>query len=64
MRLDLTPTEEARVRAAARKSGLAPAEYVKSLALENLPEIATTAEDVVEARLSQWYENRAISGLR
>ncbi len=38
--LDLTPTEQARVLAAARQKGLEPAAFVKQLLTENLPETA------------------------
>jgi hypothetical protein len=56
MRIDLTPTEEARLSAAARQTGLTPAELVKRLAFENLPDVPATADDAVDARLSQWQE--------
>src|SRR5947207_1391707 len=56
MRIDLTPTEEARLSAAARKSGLAPAEFVKRLALEHLPNASPSAETAIDARLRQWQE--------
>jgi hypothetical protein len=54
--IDLTPTEEARLMAAARQRGLTPAEFVKRLALEHLPAAPVTAEDAVDARLRQWQE--------
>jgi hypothetical protein len=56
MRIDLTPTEEARLAAAARQTGLTPAELVKRLAFENLPDVPATADDAVDTRLSQWQE--------
>jgi hypothetical protein len=56
MRIQLTPTEEARLCAVARQTGLTPAELVKRLAFENLPDIPATADDAVDARLSQWQE--------
>ena len=61
MRIDLTPSEEARLTAAARKTGLPPAEFVKRLALEHLPEVPTTAEDTVDARLSEWQKQDGIA---
>jgi len=56
MRIDLTPTESARLSAAARRTGLTPAELVKRLAFENLPEVPAAPDDVVDARLQQWQE--------
>jgi hypothetical protein len=56
MQIDLTPTEEARLSAAARQTGLTPAELVKRLAFENLPDIPATADDAVDARLRQWQD--------
>ncbi len=56
MRIDLTPTEAARLCAAARQTDLTPAELVKRLAFENLPDVPATADDVVDARLSEWQE--------
>jgi hypothetical protein len=56
MRIDLTPTEEARLSAVARQTGLTPAELVKRLALGNLPVLPATADEAVDARLSQWQE--------
>jgi hypothetical protein len=56
MQIDLTPTEEARLSAAARQTGLSPAELVKRLAFENLPDVPATADAAVDARLSQWQE--------
>jgi hypothetical protein len=56
MRIDLTPTEEARLSAAARQTGLSPAELVKRLTFENLPDVPATADATVDARLSQWQE--------
>ena len=56
MRIDLTPTEETRLSAAARQTGLTPAELVKRLAFEHLPDVPATADDAVDARLSQWQE--------
>jgi hypothetical protein len=56
MRIDLTPSEEARLSAAARKTGLTPAEFVKRLALEHLAAVPLTAEDAVDDKLRQWQE--------
>jgi hypothetical protein len=56
MRIDLTPTEAARLCAAARQTGLTPAELVKRLAFEHLPAAPATAEDAVDVRLGQWQE--------
>jgi hypothetical protein len=56
MRIDLTPAEAARLSAAARQTGHTPAELVKRLAFENLPDVPPTADDAVDARLRQWQE--------
>jgi hypothetical protein len=56
MQIDLTPTEEARLTAAARQNGVTPAEFVKRLALEHLSAVPITTEDAVDARLRQWQE--------
>ena len=56
MQIELTPAEEARLSAAAKQNGLTPAEFIKRLALEHLPPISTTAEDEIDAKLSQWQE--------
>lgn len=60
MRIELTATEAVRLRAAARQTGATPAELVKRLTFENLPDVPVTAEDAVDARLSQWQEQDGI----
>jgi hypothetical protein len=56
MQIDLTPTEAARLRAAARRAGLTPAELVKRLAFEHLFDVPAMAEEALDARLRQWQE--------
>ncbi len=46
--LDLTPTEEAQTLTVARRTGLAPAEYVKKLVKEHLPPDETTPAPAVD----------------
>ncbi len=56
MQIDLTPTEAARLDAAARRAGLTPSELVKRLALDHLPEAPPPVEGGLDARLRQWQE--------
>lgn len=50
------PTEEARLVAAAQRTGLAPADLLKRLALEHLPAVPANDEGEIDARLHQWQE--------
>src|SRR5437016_2309509 len=54
--IDLTPSEEARLAAAAKQIGLAPAELVKKLVEEHLPAVPAADEDALDAKLRQWQE--------
>lgn len=54
MQIDLTPNEAARLGAAARRAGLSPAELVKRLAFEHLPDAPSPAAEALDARLSEW----------
>jgi hypothetical protein len=56
MRIDLTPTEEARLSAVAKQNGLAPEEFVKRLTLAHLPPVPATVEEAVDAKLRRWQE--------
>jgi hypothetical protein len=53
--IELTPSEEAKLAAAAKETGLAPAELVKKLVMEHLP-AAGTVEDDLDARLRNWQK--------
>ena len=61
--LDLSPAEEARLAAAARQKGLAPAALVKALVTEHLPEHAPAPADPPEdptlALFAQWSQEDA-----
>ena len=48
MQIDLTPTEAARLGAAARRAGLTPAELVKRLAFEHLPDVPAPVDEALE----------------
>ena len=50
------PNEEARLTAAAKQTGLAPAELLKRLAPEHLPLAPANADDELDAKLRQWQE--------
>lgn len=54
--IDLTPSEEAQLSAAAKQTGLAPAELVKKLVKEHLPAAPATDEDDLDAKLRKWQE--------
>lgn len=56
MQIDLTSTEAERLGAAARRAGLTPAELVKRLAFEHLPDAPAPAEETLDGRLRQWQE--------
>jgi hypothetical protein len=58
MKLDipLTPDEEARLSVEAKRNGLAPEEWIKRLALENLAEPPRHAEEEMDAKLRRWQE--------
>jgi len=61
--LDLSPTEEARLAAAARQKGLDPAAMVKALVTEHLLEYSPTSvnapEDPTLALFAQWAQEEA-----
>ena len=52
--IDLTPAEEARLTAAARRAGLAPAEAARKLVTEHLPPAPEGEEDPTLALFAQW----------
>ena len=61
--LEFSPTEEARIVALARQTGLAPAEYAKKLVQENLPPTQAETEAGAQerraaaiAQLQAWRE--------
>jgi hypothetical protein len=43
--IDLTPSEEAQISAAAKQTGLAPSEWVKKLVAANLPAVLESPEE-------------------
>ncbi len=43
--LDFTPTEQARITAAAQQSGLDPQVFLKQIVTEHLPEVFGSAQD-------------------
>jgi hypothetical protein len=59
--IDLNPIEEARISAAARQIGLAPADYVKKLVNEHMPSIVETKteNDPTLALFAQWDKEDA-----
>ena len=64
--LDLTPTEEAHISTVARQTGLAPADYVKKLVKENLPQVQPAETPAVDAenaaaiaQIRAWMEEEA-----
>jgi hypothetical protein len=61
MWIDLTPGEEARLAAAARRIGVSPAEFVRRLALEHLPDEPALTETAVDAKLGQWQQQDGTS---
>lgn len=54
--IPLTPAEEARLSAAARRIGLAPEELMKRLTLEHLPAAAEDEEGSIDATLRRWQQ--------
>ncbi len=56
--IDLTPTEQERVTAAAQQQGLAPAEFVKQLVTQNLPPFTNGAASTTGTTDSEAAENR------
>ena len=53
--IELTPTEEARLTAAARQAGLEPAELARKLVAEHLPLVTPVIpEDPTLALFAQW----------
>ena len=56
LEIPFTPIEEARLTAAAKQTGLAPAELIKRLALAHLPPVPANAEDELNAKLRSWQE--------
>jgi hypothetical protein len=54
--IPFTPTEEEQLSAAAKQTGLAPAELIRRLTLDHLPPVAANAEEEIDAKLRQWQE--------
>ena len=54
--LDLTPSEEAQIFAAAKEIGLAPADLVKKLVKEHLPAVSNAQDDDLDAKLHKGQE--------
>jgi hypothetical protein len=53
--IELTPTEEARLTAAARQAGMAPTELARKLLTEHLPAVTSDSpEDPTLALFAQW----------
>src|SRR5215213_3676972 len=52
--INLTPTEEARLAAAAQQRGLAPAELARQLVTEHLP--GSDPLEAVRVKLREWQE--------
>lgn len=57
--IDLSPTEEALIAAAARQKGLEPAALVKALVAEHLPASVHAPEDPTLALFAQWAQEDA-----
>jgi hypothetical protein len=58
--INLTPSEEAQISAAAKETGLAPAELVKKLVKEHLPVVPTVVDDDLDAKLHKRQEQDGI----
>jgi hypothetical protein len=58
--IDLTPSEEAQLSAAAKQSGLGPAEFVKKLVTERLPAAAATGGDDLDSNLRELREQDGV----
>ena len=58
--IPFTPSEEARLSAAARQTGLTPGEWIKRLALERLPTTSVDVEEEIDAKLRQWQEQDGV----
>lgn len=56
--IDLTPSEEARISAAAKQIGIAPSEWVKKLVEANLP---VTGEEDLDSKLRHPQEQNGIA---
>jgi hypothetical protein len=57
--LHLTPSEEARLEAAARQQGLDPAELARKLVIERLPPDTSDEEDPTIALFARWDQEDA-----
>jgi hypothetical protein len=57
--IELTPSQEARLSAAAKRSGLDPARLVRKLVEEHLPAAPNFDEDDLDAKLRRWQEQDA-----
>ena len=58
--IDLTPSEEAQISAAARETGLAPAEFVKKLVKEHCSGTGPNGEAELDAMLRKWQEQDSV----
>ena len=61
LKVELTPSEEARLAAVAREEGVSPAEFARKLLTERLPPAAVNGpeEDPTLALFRQWGEEDA-----
>jgi len=57
--IDLTPAEEARLTAAARRAGLAPAEAARKLVTEHLPPAEQEPRKTASDLLRGWLRDEA-----
>ena len=54
--IPFTPSEEARLSAVARQTGLDPAEWIKQLALDRLPPALANSDEEIDAKLRRLQE--------
>ncbi len=59
--IDLTPSEEAQLSAAAKETGLEPADLVKKLVKEHLLPVSTIDGNDLDAKLRKWQEQDGIT---
>jgi hypothetical protein len=57
--IELSPTEEARLLAAARNTGVAPSDFAKTLMTEHLPPTSEERDDPTLALFAQWEKEDA-----
>jgi len=59
--IELTPTEEARLRDAAKQEGLAPEEFLNRLVTDHLPQRAGMTFDQITAPLRQDFQESGMT---